>query len=163
MTTMKREWKIILVLAVPLLVALYFGRGLLQESAESVVFPVVAGCPLHLQACSVQLPQGGEVNFEMNPKQPDPNKPLQLTATFQQLQPLSGEVLFEGKEMYMGYLQYRLMPQPDAEGLVQFQGEGSLSICTRSLMSWIARLKIKLEGVTYEIPFEFETLHVDAE
>ncbi len=66
-------------------------------------------------------------------------------------------MLFEGKDMYMGFLQYELAAGRD---YATFQGEGSLSVCIRSLMEWIAVLRVEMGDSIYELPFEFETIHL---
>ena len=104
------------------------------------------------------MPGGGTVRFEMTPKEPNPVEPLQLKATFQGVTPQRVVVSFEGKDMYMGYLVYPLSRQTEAEEIL-FSGRGSLSICVRSLMEWIAYLRVDLGDTIYEIPFAFETFH----
>ena len=128
-----------------------------QSEREVVRLPLVTDCKLHLQTCSASLPDMGELTFEMSPKNPSPTESILLKAEFSELHPEKVDVLFEGKEMYMGFLQYHLYP--DNEERV-FTGTGSLSICIRELMEWFAIVKVQVGDMVYEVPFEFETLHL---
>lgn len=141
-----------------LLMAGVFGYLSTQQTEREVVrLPLVTGCKLHLQSCSALLPEMGELTFEISPKNPSPTESILLRVTFSELQPERVEVLFEGKEMYMGLLQYALYPSEES-GV--FSGTGSLSICIRELMEWIALLKVQVGDKVYEVPFEFETIHL---
>jgi hypothetical protein len=152
-------------MAVTLLTALVLmaemaSRLWLTASAEQrIALPLVAGCPLHLQACRAELPGGGVLTFEITPKQPNPAEAIVLVARFEGVEPEAVQVSFEGKEMYMGYLSYPLRRQQELADALQFSGRGSLSICIRSLMEWVAKVEVQLGEVIYEVPFEFETLH----
>lgn len=141
-----------------LLLALWFGMESEQSPQNVKRLALAEDCPLHLQACESLLPGGGKVTFEMSPKDPNPTEPLTLEATFVGVDPKRVAVSFEGKDMYMGYLQYPLRRQDD-DAAVHFSGRGSLSICVRSLMEWIALLKIEVGDTLYEVPFAFETFH----
>ena len=119
--------------------------------------PLVEGCQLDQKGCSATLPNGTVMQFEMTPKPLPTTEPIQMRASFSAGIPERVEVLFEGRDMYMGFLQYRL--KPTAEVGV-YQGKGSLSICTRRLMAWIAKVRVTQNGETVEIPFAFETLNL---
>lgn len=154
---MGRGW--IIGSVVLLVVAAVAGYLLESDSAEArTVLPLVEGCQLEQSVCSVTLPNGAELQFEMSPKPLPTAEPIQMRALLSGIEqmPERIEVLFEGKDMYMGFLQYRL--KPDAEAGI-YRGKGSLSICTRRLMEWIARVRIRYREETIEIPFSFETLH----
>jgi hypothetical protein len=152
---MSRRWMAGGVVALLLLLALLWG-WFSQPQSRVVRLAEVAGCQLHQQACRVTLPDGLQLSFEMSPR------PLPTTAPITLRAQLSGggaqrvEVLFEGRDMYMGFLQYRLKPQSDG---VTFLGSGSLSICVRRLMEWLAVVRIARNGEWVEVPFAFETIH----
>ena len=100
---------IIVFLVFAVILAAAAGYSLLFPSAaERIRLPIVTNCPLHLQACSTQLPSGGELHFEISPKTPGPTDALQLKADFKQVKPDAVRVKFEGRDMYMGYLEYDL-------------------------------------------------------
>jgi hypothetical protein len=156
---------IIVFLIFAVILAAAAGYSLLFPSAaERIRLPLVEGCPLHLQACSTQLPSGGELLFEISPKTPGPTEALQLKAIFKfkskQVNPEAVRVKFEGKDMYMGYLEYNLKRLTNSSDSVQFVGKGGLSVCILDLMHWIVLVNVQIDNTIYEIPFEFETLHV---
>ncbi len=127
---------------------------------ERVRLPLVQGCPLQLQACSAKLPSGGKFEFEISPKTPSTTETLYLNAHFKQTEPEAVRVIFEGKDMYMGFLEYDLKRQDNYADSVLFAGKGGLSICILDVMPWIVLLNVKVDNIIYEIPFEFETLRV---
>ena len=124
------------------------------EALETVRLEVVEDCALDRQRCEVVLPDGQRLQFEMTPKPLSTSAPLTLTARLSNPEIDRVEVLFEGKDMYMGFLQYRL--KPDGDGLL-YQGQGSLSICTRKNMEWFAVVRILQQGRWTEVPIPFET------
>ncbi|MBN4063182.1 hypothetical protein JYT79_00220 [Cardiobacterium sp. AH-315-I02] len=139
------------------------------SEAERIRLPLIKDCPLHLQVCHAQLPSGGELHFEISPKEPGPTDALQLKAIFKfkskQVNPEAVRVKFEGKEMYMGYLEYDLKRtendiEHDSTDNVQFVGKGGLSVCILDLMQWVVLVNVQIDNTIYEIPFEFETLHI---
>ena len=138
----------------------YFASSSLQQ--ESVRLPLVEGCPLHLQPCSTPLPEGGRIEFELIPKNPSPAEPMEFVARIRGGVPDAVTVLFEGREMYMGFLQYplHLQESQETEGMTHFKGRGSLSVCVRTLMEWTALVKVRVGDTLYEVPFEFETIHL---
>jgi len=124
--------------------------------------PLVEDCSLHLQACSSELPNGGKIIFEINPKQPNPTEVLYLTATFQQIEPQLVQVSFKGKTMNMGYLEYvkyALQKKDTMDKSILFSGKGGLSVCIGGLMEWIVLVNVKAGGATYEVPFKLETTY----
>lgn len=140
-----------------LLIALVAGG--LWSSSEPLPTTRVAeveGCKLDQQACETTLASGVALHFEMGPYPLSTTEPLALTATFSQPGVERVEVLFEGRDMYMGLLHYRLKPEADGR---TFRGKGSLSICVRRLMEWLAVVRVLQNGEWVEIPFAFETLH----
>lgn len=141
------------------LVAYLFIR---PASPNIIRLPLVEDCSLHLEICSSKLPAGGEIFFEINPRQPDPTEVLYLTATFQQFEPQVVEVSFKGKSINMGYLEfvkYSLRRKNTIDESILFSGKGGLSVCSNSLMEWIVQVNVKTDGATYEVPFQFETIY----
>ena len=124
-----------------------------------VRLPLVKDCPLHLQACSAELPTGGQIHFQINPKQPSPTERLQLAATFQHVDPESVRVSFEGKDMYLGLLKYDLKRNVENDNQLVFGGEASLFVCSYGVMPWIVLVNVLDGGRVYEVPFEFETVY----
>ncbi len=125
-----------------------------DEQQRVVSLPLVEGCGLHDSVCHTTLPNGGVIEFEMSPKPLPTTEPITMQARFKGVDPKQVTVLFEGKDMYMGFLQYRLR----RVDVAKFEGKGSLSICIRRLMEWIARVQIDVGGEIYEVQFQFETI-----
>ncbi len=159
-----KQWQLLLLAIGGLLLIAVLGGYLssLSLQRESVRLPQVEDCPLHLHSCSAPLPEGGRIEFELTPKRPAPDRPMQLVARFTGVAPEAVTVLFEGKEMYMGFLQYPLeLAESEEQGATVFSGRGSLSVCVRTLMEWIALVKVQIGDTIYEVPFEFETIHLN--
>ncbi len=152
-----------LIIEIGLLLLLSVGLGgyfyYLKLPPEQIRLPLVQGCPLHLQTCSTELPSGGRIFFEISPRQPDPAEPLHMKATFQQVDPQSVRVSFEGVDMYMGYLEFDLEQQETIGDSVAFSGNGGIFVCNYGIMPWVVLVNAQVGGKVYEIPFEFETVY----
>ncbi len=141
-------------------VAVAIAAGLLLQwppGSQSITrLTEVEGCMLHQQRCTTTLSDGLEIGFEMGPHPLPTTEPIDLKLTLSAAGVERAEVLFEGRDMYMGFLQYRLKPE---QGGTVYAGKGSLSVCVRRLMEWLAIVRLKRDGHWVEIPFAFETLH----
>ncbi len=147
----------IAVVAIAGLIAYFY----LPLESDEVRLPVVDGCALHLEACSVQFPQGGSMTFEINPLRPSPADTLQLKASFDQMVPQTVGVRFKGVDMNMGYLEhfvYEMRRNETAEQAPSFIGDAGVFACSRNLMQWLVLVKVQAnDGMRYEVPFRFET------
>ena len=122
----------------------------------------VEDCSLQLEVCSSELPSGGKIFFEINPKQPGPTEVLYLTATFQQFEPQVVQVSFKGKSINMGYLEYvkyELQQEDMIDKTILFSGKGGLSVCAGGLMEWIVQVNLRADGDIYQVPFKLETIY----
>ncbi len=150
------RWIVAAVVAVGVGWMLMVGQLPRSEAEREVVrLAEVGDCQLHQGPCETLLPDGTIAVFELGPRPLSSADPLDLQLRLSS--PLSArvEVIFEGREMYMGMLRYRLQ---SSDGGNSFQGRGGLSICTRSLMLWRATVVIEQATVRWELPFLFETL-----
>ncbi len=129
------------------------------HSSGRIRLPLVEGCKLNLQACSAELPTGGNVIFEITPRPPNPEEVIHLSATFHQLNPQSVRVLFEGRDMYMGYLEFGLTQKEFIGDSVEFAGNGGVFVCSYGVMPWVVLVNVQVDGRAYEIPFKFETIY----
>ena len=81
-------------------------------------------------------------------------------AYFEDAQPESVGLRFNGIDMDMGYLEHFVHRlgnvQVDVTG-TSYSGPASVFACSMSLMRWQALLQVDLGGTVYEIPFAFET------
>ncbi|MDH3763143.1 MAG: hypothetical protein OEU50_19380 [Gammaproteobacteria bacterium] len=148
------------VVAIAGLIAYFY----LPLESDEIRLPVVDGCALHLEACSVQFPQGGSMTFEITPLRPSPADTLQVKARFNQMAPQTVGVRFKGVDMNMGYLEHFVYEMqkskaPEAGPGPSFSGEAGVFVCARNLMQWLVLVKVKtVDGIRYEVPFRFETL-----
>lgn len=137
------------------------GYYYLARESDEIRLPLVEGCALHLEACSVEFPQGGSMTFEINPRQPSPSDTLQLKARFEQMAPQTVGVRFKGVDMNMGYLEhfvYEMQRNESRDQAPSFSGEAGVFVCTRNLMQWLVLVKVRADdGIRYEVPFKFET------
>ncbi len=129
-----------------------------KQFAGRVRLPMVEGCKLNLETCTAELPTGGKISFEITPRPPNPAKILHLDATFHQLNPQSVRVSFEGRDMYMGDLEFELKPKESTGDPVEFTGNGGIFVCSYGVMPWVVLVKVQVGEKVYEAPFEFETI-----
>jgi hypothetical protein len=129
------------------------------QSSDRIRLPLVEGCKLNLQACSAELPTGGKIIFEITPKPPNPEEIIHLSADFHQFDPQSVRVSFEGRDMYMGLLEFGLEQKEVPGNSVEFAGNGGIFVCSYGVMPWVVRVKVQVDGRVYEIPFQFETIY----
>ncbi len=151
---------IIVLLVLALITAAAGYQFFFPSEADRVRLAAVKDCPLHLQVCSTQLPSGGELHFEISPKTPATTDALQLKATFKQVEPEAVRIKFEGKDMYMGFLEYDLKKINNDSDIVQFAGKGGLSICIFEVMQWVVLVDVLVNNTIYEVPFELETMRI---
>ncbi|MCP4391233.1 MAG: hypothetical protein GY802_23270 [Gammaproteobacteria bacterium] len=154
--------RLIMVIAIPLLAAAgLLAYRYLPIADDEVSLPVVDGCALHLQACSVEFPSGGSMTFEISPRQPAPTDTLRLQASFDRVAPQVVGVRFKGVDMNMGYLEhfvYDLHQNEAGAEAVTFSGDAGVFACSSNLMQWLVLVQVQLEGTRYEVPFRFETM-----
>jgi len=129
-----------------------------------MTLPPVAGCALHLEACTADLPGGGQMTFEINPRRPSPTDTLRLNASFEQVEPKVVGVRFKGVDMNMGYLEHYVFDlERDSTGAkaASFSGNAGVFVCSSNLMQWLVLVKLQLGASSYEVPFNFETKQRD--
>jgi len=130
--------------------------------SPDIRLPVAETCLLHLEPCASELPGGGKIIFEINPKQPSPTEILYLSARFEQVEPTAVRVSFKGETMNMGYLEYvkyELRRDDTNDASILFSGQGGLSVCISGLMKWVALVDVQVGETIYEVPFKFETIY----
>ena len=157
---MKRMLLVIAITLPILIAACLLAYQIVSSDPKNVRLPIVEGCALHLESCTVSLPAGAEIVFEINPKQPRSDHRLQLIASFRGVDPLSVGVRFKGVNMDMGNLEdltQELARQESPGEAVLFRGPGSLFVCARGVMQWLVLVEIKIDKTYYEIPFRFDS------
>lgn len=158
---MIKSWRPFALIGVALLLfAGLLGYRYLADADEELLLPLVEGCALHLEACSVNFPQGGSMRFSISPKRPSPTDTLHLNASFEQIAPQVVGVRFKGVDMNMGYLEhfvYELQKSDSGEKRNSFSGDAGVFACSRNLMQWRVLVRVQAGDMRYEVPFSFET------
>ena len=147
-------------LAAGIVTAGFFVYRHIGGEAAIVSLPAVEACQLHRESCTAALPGGGKLRLDIEPKQPAPTDPLQVTAVFEQATPGAVGVRLEGVNMSMGYLEhfvYELRRDRAKPASNAFNGSAGVFACSSTVMQWRLLARVELDGARYEIPFRFET------
>lgn len=140
---------ILLALAV-LGVAAYKLAPLLNPKTD-IALPL-SPCKLNRQTCVTTLPDGGQLEFSIEPRPIPALKPLRLQATIKGSEARRVEVDFVGTEMKMGY------NRPVLEGdNGSFTGQAHLPVCITGTMEWDATVLVETATALIAVPFRFET------
>jgi hypothetical protein len=115
--------------------------------------PLDPQCDLRSGACTARLPNGGQVRFELEPRDLPLLEPLRIAVDVESLQALGVEVDFAGVDMNMGYNRPALAP----EGPGRFVGTTVLPVCVRHQMDWEARVLVRTPEGLVAAPFRFAT------
>lgn len=108
-------------------------------------------CDLGKQACVATLPDGGQLEFSIEPRPIPALKPLKLLATLKGSAARKIEVDFAGTDMKMGY------NRPQLEGKNgSFSGQANLPVCITGKMEWDATVLVETGKALVAIPFRFE-------
>ena len=143
---------VLLLLFVVLLVAAYkFKQGMMPTIIATVELD--KSCNLRKSSCSLALPNGGKVDFAINPNDIPVLRPLELSvighdATFSAVQ-----VDFVGVDMDMGYNRSTLEKKDKSH----FTGKAVIPVCVQSKMEWEARLLLQTDQGLIMAPFRFYT------
>lgn len=126
----------------------------LLNPQTDIVLPL-SNCNLSQQACVTALPDGGQIEFSIEPRPIPALKPLQLQVTFTDGEVRKVEVDFAGTEMKMGYNRPLLERQPGADS--RFMGQASLPVCITGTMEWDATVIVDTGKASIAVPFRFVT------
>ena len=126
---------------------------LLSPKAD-IALPL-SSCKLEQQSCTATLPDGGELEFSIEPRPIPALKPLQLQASFRGSEVRKVEVDFAGTEMKMGYNRPQLTGQPGSSR--RFSGQASLPVCITGSMEWDATVLVDTGTALVAVPFRFQT------
>ncbi len=160
---LRTRWRVTGVGLLVLISAGLLAYQFLWPGSKIVRLPVVEGCALHLESCSAELPMGGRINFQLNPRQPAPDQVFNLNADFDGVEPDAVGVRFKGVNMNMGQLEYfvhELARVETADGSSTFAGKGGVFVCSIGVMQWLVIVKLQFAERVYELPFEFETTYL---
>lgn len=144
-------------LAMISLVALLVLGGLWPRSGPQpgdITLALDPECDLRAGPCVSRSPDGGAVEFGIEPRQIPLLQPLRLSVRLQGLEAQAVAVEITGVNMDMGY--NRLGLDRQAEG--RFLGEAVLPVCTHRSMIWQARVVVEGGHGRIVAPFHFHTL-----
>lgn len=126
---------------------------LLSPKAD-IALPV-SSCDLNQQSCTATLPDGGQLEFSIEPRPVPSLKPLQLRATVSGSAVRTVEVDFAGTEMKMGYNRPQLASE--SSNGQRFSGVASLPVCITGTMEWDATVLVDTGQALVAAPFRFQT------
>lgn len=110
----------------------------------------LSGCDLNRQSCVATLPDGGQLEFSIEPRPIPSLKPLRLQATVRGSEVRRVEVDFAGTDMKMGY------NRPALEGAGgRFSGQANLPVCITGTMEWDATVLVDTGKALVAVPFRF--------
>jgi hypothetical protein len=127
------------------------GTWLVQPEAE-LNMPL-SDCDLNRESCVARLPEGGSIEFAIEPRPVPTLKPLKLSVAVSGRTPAKVEVDFAGVSMNMGYNR----PALAAVGAGRYEGQATLPVCVSGAMDWQATVLIEDGGRTISIPFRFRS------
>lgn len=124
----------------------------LLNQKTDVILPMSV-CNLARQTCLAALPDGGQLEFSIEPRPIPSLKPLKLQATLKGSEARKIEVDFAGTDMKMGYNRPLL---ESSNG--RFSGQAHLPVCVTGKMEWDATVLVETNKAVIAIPFRFESV-----
>lgn len=112
----------------------------------------VSTCDLGATPCRIALPEGGQVEFAIDPRPVPALKPLRLLAIASGTDVRKIEVDFAGVDMKMGYNR----PALENLGDGRFSGQANLPVCITGKMQWQATVIIEAGSSVVAAPFIFD-------
>lgn len=143
-----------ILLALAILGVIGYKLAPLLSPKADIALPL-SSCNLNQQACTAALPDGGQLEFSIEPRPVPSLKPLQLQATLTGSEVRSVEVDFAGTEMKMGYNRPQLASEPNNSQ--RFSGMASLPICITGSMEWDATVLVDTGKALVAVPFRFQS------
>lgn len=116
----------------------------------------LSSCNIGQQTCVATLPDGGQLEFSIEPRPIPALKPLRVQATFHGTTVRKVEVDFTGSQMNMGYNRPRLERQGGSD---RFTAQASLPVCITGSMEWDATVLVDTGRAIVAVPFRFVSGH----
>ncbi len=139
-----------IVLAIVLLGGIGYKISPLFLPQADLTLPV-STCNPGFQVCTEILPNGGKLEFVIEPRPIRALAQLKLLATIKGIDARKVEVDFDGTQMSMGYNHTTLS---GSNG--HFSGPAILSVCVTGTMEWEATVLIQSGNKRIAVPFRFE-------
>lgn len=140
----------VILLALAVLGVIGYKLAPLLDPKTDVTLPT-SSCDLGKQACVATLPDGGQLEFSIEPRPIPSLKPLQLQATIRGSKVRRVEVDLAGTDMKMGFNRPVL-----EERNGRYSGLASLPVCVTGKMAWQATVLVETGKQLVAIPFRFE-------
>lgn len=115
----------------------------------------LSSCDLGRQTCVVTLPEGGQLEFSIEPRPIPALKELRLQAVLSGSAARKVDVDFAGTTMKMGYNRPTLERQTESGD--RFTGRASLPVCLTGTMEWDATVLLDTGKAVIAVPFRFVT------
>lgn len=141
------------VLAFTLAFSVYYKNQLARSESIIAELDLDQSCNLHNQSCTLHLPEGGSVNFSIEPRPIPLLQTLTLDVEVKSIDASAVTVDFQGTTMNMGLNRFNL----HNTGSGTFQGTGALPVCIRNSMEWKAQVIVKTRDGVYIAPYTFIT------
>jgi hypothetical protein len=141
-----------IIIALALVAAIgYLYSPLLLPKADLTLAPA-AGCDLHRQACSAEVPGGGRIELTIAPHPIPVFRPMQVGVVLSGLTARKVEIDFAGITMNMGFNRVAL----DQTENGHYAGEATIPVCVTGRMAWKATLMVETDHQRIAVPFLFE-------
>ncbi|WP_291985286.1 hypothetical protein [Candidatus Accumulibacter sp. ACC007] len=124
-------------------------------SPKADIALALSSCDLNQRSCTADLPDGGQLEFSIEPRPVPSLKPLQLRATVSGTEVRRIEVDFAGSEMKMGYNRPQLVSEPGDKQ--RFSGQASLPVCITGSMQWDVTVLVDTGKALVAVPFRLQT------
>jgi hypothetical protein len=148
-------WTIAGVLTMAIVGAVSYKLKLSQSQQVIAQAELDPGCNLHNNACTLTLPDGGEVTLSIEPRPIPVIEQLAIKVSTKSINAQAVTVDFSGVDMNMGINRYAL--KRDGEG--SYKGGAVLPVCVRSRMDWEAQVWVQTNAGIVVAPFRFETVN----
>ena len=110
-------------------------------------------CDLQKKACTLTMPNGGQVTLEIEPRPIPLVQNLKIKVNTNDIDAEAVSVDFKGTTMNMGPNNVKLESQQP--GL--YDGQGMLPVCIRNSMEWQADVYVQTDEGIFVAPFIFVT------
>ena len=140
----------VILLALAVLGVVGYKLAPLLNPKTDVALPL-STCDLGKKACVATLPDGGQLEFSIEPRPIPALKPLKLQASIKGSSVRRIEVDFAGTDMKMGYNRPAL--ESDASQPGRFSGQGVLPICITGTMEYDTTVLVETSTALVAVPF----------
>ena len=128
-----------------------------EPQPEVIELKASPDCDLRAGPCELEAPDGTRVRFGIEPRDIPVGKTLQLNVEIEGRNADQAAVDINGVDMDMGLRPYPLQSRDGKH----FSGPGGLNFCSRGIMEWEARVRLKQGDRELIAPFRFITVAPD--